>query len=85
MRDQLSLLCQALDVAGTGLVLMDPGGDDPIVYTNQAFLEMTGCTADEVLGRSRDDGSPFWDKVHFTPRRARGWTRRSTCAPRWTR
>jgi PAS domain S-box-containing protein len=50
---EFALLRQALDVAGTGFILTDPRlEDDPIVYVNQSFLEMTGYAADEVLGRN---------------------------------
>ena len=49
----LALLRNALDVTGTGFVLTDPREqDNPIVYVNQSFLEMTGYAADEVLGRN---------------------------------
>ena len=153
---EFALLRQALDLTGTGFVLTDPRlEDDPIVYVNRAFLEMTGYEADEVLGRNcrflqgpetdparvdelrravreqrpvtvelrnhRRDGSAFWNEVHVSPvrdergevvrfvgvqvdvtayrdrqieerrarrswpRPARCWTRRSTCARRWTR
>src|SRR6478735_4199853 len=42
-----------LDLAGTGFLLTDPRLDDyPIVYVNDPFLEMTGYSADEVLGRN---------------------------------
>ena len=42
-----------LDLAGTGFLLTDPRLDDhPIVYVNEPFLEMTGYSADEVLGRN---------------------------------
>ncbi len=50
---EFALLRQALDLTGTGFILTDPGLEDhPIVYVNQAFLELTGYTADEVLGRN---------------------------------
>jgi PAS domain S-box-containing protein len=50
---EFALLRRALDLTGTGFVLTDPRlQDDPIVYVNQAFLEMTGYGADEVLGRN---------------------------------
>ncbi len=50
---ELSLLRQALDLTGTGFILTDPRlDDDPIVYVNHAFLEMTGYEAEEVLGRN---------------------------------
>jgi PAS domain S-box-containing protein len=35
------------------MIITDPRQDDnPIVYTNAAFLRMTGYTADEVMGRN---------------------------------
>jgi PAS domain S-box-containing protein len=50
---EFALLRRALDLTGTGFVLTDPRlEDDPIVYVNRAFLEMTGYEADEVLGRN---------------------------------
>ncbi len=50
---EFALLRQALDLAGTGFILTDPGlDDDPIVYANRSFLEMTGYEAHEVLGRN---------------------------------
>jgi PAS domain S-box-containing protein len=53
MSGELRLLHQALDLAGTGVVLTDPRrDDDPIVYANQAFLDMTGYAAGDVLGRN---------------------------------
>src|SRR3954451_21073467 len=53
MSGELRLLHQALDLAGTGIVLTDPRlADDPVVYANQAFLDMTGYAAGDVLGRN---------------------------------
>jgi len=50
---ELALLCQALDGTGTGFVLTDPGlEDNPIVYANRSFLELTGYPEEEVLGRN---------------------------------
>jgi PAS domain S-box-containing protein len=50
---EYALVRQALDLAGTGFVLTDPRLDDhPIVYANRAFLQITGYTAREVLGRN---------------------------------
>ena len=40
---EYALVRQALDLAGIGFVLTDPRlDDDPIVYANRAFLDMTG-------------------------------------------
>ena len=50
---ELALLRRALDLTGTGFVLTDPRLDDnPIVYANAAFHEMTGYPPQEVLGRN---------------------------------
>jgi PAS domain S-box-containing protein len=50
---EFALLRQALDRTGTGLVMTDPGlEDDPIVYANESFYELTGFTPDQVLGRN---------------------------------
>lgn len=50
---EFTLMRQALDLSGTGFVLTDPRlDDDPIVYANRSFLEMTGYHEEEVLGRN---------------------------------
>ena len=50
---EFALLRRALDLTGTGFVLTDPRlEDDPIVYVNRAFLELTGYEAEEMLGRN---------------------------------
>jgi PAS domain S-box-containing protein len=50
---EFALVRQALDLAGTGFVLSDPRLEDaPVVYANQAFLDMTGYSASEVVGRN---------------------------------
>ena len=51
--DELAVLRRALDLSGIGFILADPRlDDDPIVYVNHSFLDMTGYAADEVLGRN---------------------------------
>ncbi len=68
--------------AGTGFVLTDPRVEDnPIVYVNQSFLEMTGYAADEVLGRN----CRFLQGARHRPgprRRAAARGRRSAGPPR---
>ncbi len=50
---EFALMRQALDLSGTGFVLTDPRLDDnPIVYVNRSFLEMTGYAEDEIIGRN---------------------------------
>jgi PAS domain S-box-containing protein len=50
---EFTLLRRALDLTGTGFVLTDPRLDDnPIVYANRSFFEMTGYPREEVLGRN---------------------------------
>ena len=50
---EFALLRQALDLTGTGFVMTDPLlEDDPIVYANTSFYDMTGYAPEEVLGRN---------------------------------
>ena len=50
---EFALLRRALDRTGTGFVMTDPGlEDDPVVYANAAFYEMTGYAPEQVLGRN---------------------------------
>lgn len=51
--EQLALMFQAVESARNGVVITDPRLiDNPIVYTNPAFTEITGFEADEILGRN---------------------------------
>lgn len=44
---------RALAASSSGMVIADPQQPDcPIIYTNEAFLQMTGYTASEVVGRN---------------------------------
>nr|WP_274521860.1 chemotaxis protein CheB [Halorhodospira halochloris] len=50
---QTRLQAQALDSAAEGMVLTDATADDqPIVYCNRAFTDLTGYTAEEVYGEN---------------------------------
>ncbi|SEI08717.1 PAS domain S-box-containing protein [Halobacillus karajensis] len=43
----------AIDHVGAGVVITDPEQDDnPLIYCNQGFEELTGYKAEEVLGRN---------------------------------
>ncbi|MGU3420710.1 PAS domain S-box protein [Methylobacterium sp. D54C] len=47
------VLFSAVDKTGLPMILTDPNqDDDPIVFTNRAFLELTGYGIDEVVGRN---------------------------------
>lgn len=50
--DRLTLL-RAVECARNGIVLTDPSlPDNPIVYANPAFIELTGYALDEILGKN---------------------------------
>jgi len=49
----LEVRTRAMDEAPVGIVITDPDHEDnPIVYANDGFLELTGYDRDEVLGRN---------------------------------
>lgn len=51
--DQLALMFQAVEAARNGIVITDSNSpDNPIIYTNPAFTELTGYSAEEILGRN---------------------------------
>jgi PAS domain S-box-containing protein len=51
--DQLALMFQAIESARNGIVMTDPHkADNPIIYTNPAFTQITGYTAAEILGKN---------------------------------
>ncbi len=53
-QQQLQRLQQAIDGASVAMTLSDPTRENnPLVYVNDAFEEMTGYTEAEALGRSR--------------------------------
>ena len=48
------VLTQILDTCVNGVTLTDPDLDDaPIVYANQAFVDICGYEQDEIVGRNR--------------------------------
>ncbi|ELZ39867.1 signal-transducing histidine kinase/response regulator [Halorubrum californiense DSM 19288] len=52
-QQELSRLQQAIDGANVPITLADPSQeDDPLVYVNDAFEEMTGYPPNETLGRN---------------------------------
>lgn len=51
--DQLALMFQAVESARNGVVITDPRQEDnPIIYTNPAFTEISGYAAEEILGKN---------------------------------
>ncbi|TQQ80963.1 PAS domain S-box protein [Halonotius terrestris] len=50
---ELSRKTQAMDAAPIGIILTDPtDADNPIVYANEAFCELTGYAEREIIGRN---------------------------------
>lgn len=50
---ELQMKNKAIDEASTAIVISDMlNGDQPVVYANQAFLDLTGYPIEEVLGRN---------------------------------
>lgn len=50
---QVQLLEAMLDGSKVGTIVTDPSKkDNPIIYTNQTFIEMTGYERDEVIGKN---------------------------------
>lgn len=53
MQEQLELIKKALDHARVGVVMTDPAlEDNPIVYVNNGFVQLTGYSPDEILGKN---------------------------------
>jgi len=52
-KDRHQVLERAIQSARNGIVITDPRlPDNPIVYSNQAFSDMTGYGLDEILGKN---------------------------------
>jgi len=52
VREELSLKEQAMDEAPIGITITDADGEDnPIIYANQGFVDLTGYSREEILGR----------------------------------
>jgi PAS domain S-box-containing protein len=50
--DRYRMLARALEDSSLGLIITSADGDNPILYANAAFLDMTGYSTDEVLGKN---------------------------------
>ena len=51
---ELQLKERAMDEANVGITISDPNREDnPLVYVNDGFVEQTGYTREEALGRTR--------------------------------
>ncbi|CAN5274198.1 hypothetical protein BH10CYA1_BH10CYA1_58810 [soil metagenome] len=61
LSDQLLVMYRAVESSRNGIVITDPNRpDNPIIYCNPAFAEMSGFRIDQILGRNcrflqRDD------------------------------
>ncbi|WP_244946833.1 PAS domain-containing protein [Planococcus soli] len=52
-KTQVTLLEAMIDGSKVGTIVTDPSQkDNPIIYTNKTFIEMTGYTQQEVIGRN---------------------------------
>lgn len=52
-REQLVFMFQAVEATRNGVVITDASkADNPIIYTNPAFTEITGYSAEEILGQN---------------------------------
>lgn len=52
-RDRTDLLRRALDAANNIIVVSDPQAEDnPLVFANEHFFEVTGYTREDVIGRN---------------------------------
>lgn len=60
-KDHLPLLFRAVECARNGIVITDPlRTDNPIIYANPAFSQLTGYASEQIIGRNcrflqRDD------------------------------
>jgi PAS domain S-box-containing protein len=53
LEKRLGLLERAVEAAGSGITILDARSSEyPVTYCNRAFLDMTGYSAPEVLGRN---------------------------------
>ena len=69
-QDQLQLLFRAVESTRNGIVVTDPTQpDNPIIYANPAFVELSGFRIDQIIGRNcrflqRDDrDQPALDEI----------------------
>jgi PAS domain S-box-containing protein len=74
---QLKLLWRAVESARNGIIVTDPKRpDNPIIYSNPAFTELTGFRREQILGRNcrflqRDDrDQPAIERVREAIRHA---------------
>ena len=66
------ILTQILDGSVNGITLSDPDKEDnPIVYANKAFEQITGYSNEETVGRNcrflHKNGELFYNRLSITP------------------
>ena len=50
---EVSLLIKAIDQTRVGVIISNPRlEDNPLIYANKGFEEITGYTAEEVVGKN---------------------------------
>ncbi len=53
LRETLSLRDRAMNEAPVGVTITDPSRpNNPIIYANDRFTELTGCSREEILGKN---------------------------------
>jgi len=52
-KTELRMKTRAMDTAPIGITISDPARDDnPLIYANERFVELTGYDRDEIIGRN---------------------------------
>lgn len=77
-KNRLNILDRAIENARNGIVITDPNlPQNPIVYANKAFIQMTGFSLNEILGRNcrflqgSDHDQPGLEEVRTAIREAK--------------
>ncbi|QIN78224.1 EAL domain-containing protein [Rubrobacter marinus] len=81
VEDELKLRDRAIAASSNGIIITDPNRpDNPIIYVNQKFEEITGYGAAEAVGKNcrflanGDRGQPGFDELRIAIREGREWS-----------